>query len=47
MNEVFIVVGTGLNVTLNPRSNSGGAIHVYRIAINNNNNTTLELVHKV
>lgn len=39
--QQFILVGTGKELILNPRSHSGGAIHCYKLS-----NDKLELVHK-
>lgn len=38
------MVGTGQNLTFNPRTMSGCFIHLYRV--NPENNHTLEFVHK-
>ncbi|KAJ6245488.1 splicing factor 3b subunit 3 [Anaeramoeba flamelloides] len=41
-NEIFVVVGVGINPQLNTRKNEGGSIHLYRMI----ENKKLELVHK-
>ena len=41
--EVFLVVGTALDLVVAPRSHSGGYIHVYRLI---DQGRTLEFVHK-
>ncbi|KAI8577471.1 hypothetical protein K450DRAFT_251826 [Umbelopsis ramanniana AG] len=46
-NEQFVVVGTGKDVTLAPRTCSSGFIHLYRfVQGEDEQNQTLELVHK-
>ena len=42
--EVFIVIGTGKNVTLAPRTSACGFLRVYRMV---DDGRALELVHKV
>jgi len=42
-NEVFLVVGTGKNMVISPRSHDGGAIHIYRFL---EGGKKLEFVHK-
>lgn len=39
--QQYVIVGTGKELILNPRSHQGGAIHCYKLA-----NSRLELVHK-
>ncbi|RPB25601.1 hypothetical protein L211DRAFT_822364 [Terfezia boudieri ATCC MYA-4762] len=41
--EVFLVVGTGKDVVLSPRSSSGGFIHIYRFL---ENGRRIEFIHK-
>lgn len=41
--EVFLIVGTGKDMVVMPRSHNGGAIHVYRIS---DDGRSLEFIHK-
>lgn len=41
--ETFLVIGTGKDVVLSPRSSSGGFIHIYRFL---DNGRQLEFIHK-
>lgn len=42
-NEIFLVVGTGKDMIMSPRSHSGGFIHIYRLL---DSGRTLEFIHK-
>jgi len=42
--EIFVVVGTGKDLTLAPRTSSAGFLRVYRVV---DEGRSLELVHKV
>jgi splicing factor 3B subunit 3 len=41
--ETFLVVGTGKNMVMSPRSHSGGFIHIYRLS---DSGKSLEFIHK-
>lgn len=42
-NESFLVVGTGKDMVMSPRSHAGGFIHIYRLQ---DNGRSLEFIHK-
>ena len=42
--DVFVLVGTAKDLTLSPRTCSGGFIHTYQLT---NEGTKLEFLHKV
>lgn len=44
--EVMVIIGTAKDYHLNPRSNSGGFVHVYRVVPNEEGGFKLQLVHK-
>ncbi|KAI8990232.1 CPSF A subunit region-domain-containing protein [Pilobolus umbonatus] len=44
--EQFVIVGTGQNVKLSPRSATAGYLHVYRIVQGENGKLRLDFIHK-